>query len=167
MEESEIALEPGCLPDLQIENEFGRKVAVAIIAQEWKYKEIALRMIYKQAEKYLDMTNKVDQSRSLETMTRACTSAVAQTCREKVIKVFSVSLQLLNIMISSTKIEKLGGSVALKDTIVEKNVVLKLLQKSEEGNTRITNKIHETLLDLSYNPEIGEALTSSFILQRI
>ena len=32
MEESEIALEPGCLPDLQIENEFGRKVAVAIIA---------------------------------------------------------------------------------------------------------------------------------------
>ena len=124
-------------------------------------------MIYKQAEKYLDMTNKVDQSRSLETMTRACTSAVAQTCREKVIKVFSVSLQLLNLMISSTKIEKLGGSVALKDTIVEKNVVLKLLQKSEEGNTRITNKIHETLLDLSYNPEIGEALTSSFILQRI
>lgn len=167
MEESEIALEPGCLPDLQIENEFGRKVAVAIIAQEWKYKEIALKMIFKQAEKYLDMTNKVDQSRSLETMTRACTSAVAQTCREKVIKVFSVSLQLLNIMISSTKIEKLGGSVALKDTIVEKNVVLKLLQKSEEGNTRITNKIHETLLDLSYNPEIGEALTSSFILQRI
>lgn len=46
-------------------------------------------------------------------------------------------------------------------------MVLKLLQKSEEGNTRITNKIHEALLDLSYNPEVGEALTSSFILQRI
>lgn len=55
----------------------------------------------------------------------------------------------------------------LKNTIVEKNIVLKLLQKSEEGNTRITNKIHETLLDLSYNPEVGEALTSSFILQRV
>jgi len=55
----------------------------------------------------------------------------------------------------------------LKNTIVEKNVVLKLLQKTEEGNTRITNKIHESLLDLSFNPEVGEALTSSFILQRI
>ena len=167
MDDSEIALEPGCLPDLQIENEFGKKVAIALIAQEWKYKEIALKMIYKQAEKYLDLQNKVDQTRSLDTMTRACTSAVAQTCREKVIKVFSISLQLLNLLIGSTKVEQLGGSQAMKDTIVEKNIVLKLLQKSEEGNTRITNKIHETLLDLSFNPEIGEALTSSFILQRI
>ena len=51
-----------------------------------------------------------------------------------------------------------------KNQIVEKNIVLKLLQKSEEGNTRITNKIHETLIDLSFNPKIGESLTSSFIL---
>ena len=50
-----------------------------------------------------------------------------------------------------------------KNQIVEKNIVLKLLQKSEEGNTRITNKIHETLIDLSFNPKIGESLTSSFI----
>lgn len=52
----------------------------------------------------------------------------------------------------------------LKNAIVERNIVLKLLQKSEEGNTRITNKIHESLLDLSFNPEIGEALASSFLL---
>jgi len=70
-------------------------------------------------------------------------------------------------LVSSTKIEKTGASDVLKNAIVEKNIVLKLLQKSEEGNTRITNKIHESLLDLSFNPEIGEALTSSFILQRI
>lgn len=68
---------------------------------------------------------------------------------------------------SSSKIEKAGTTQTLKNTIVEKNVVLKLLQKSEEGNTRTTNKIHESLLDLSFNPEVGEALTSSFILQRI
>ena len=73
----------------------------------------------------------------------------------------------MNQLVSSQKIEKDGASEALKNTIIEKNVVLKLLQKSEEGNTRITNKIHETLLDLSFNPEVGEALTSSFILQRI
>jgi len=92
---------------------------------------------------------------------------VSLTCKEKVIKVFSISLQLLNLLISSTKIEKSNVSDVLKNSIVEKNIVLKLLQKSEDGNTRITNKIHEALLDLSFNPEVGEALTSSFILQRI
>ena len=95
---------------------------------------------------------------------RACVAAIGLTCREKVIKVFSVSLQLLNLLINSTKIEKSDAAEVLKNTIIEKNIVLKLLQKSEEGNTRITNKIHESLLDLSFNPEIGEALTSSFIL---
>ena len=70
----------------------------------------------------------------------------------------------MNLLVSSTKIEKTGTTSVLKNTIVEKNVVLKLLQKTEEGNTRITNKIHESLLDLSFNPEVGEALTSSFIL---
>lgn len=73
----------------------------------------------------------------------------------------------MNLLVSSAKIEKTGASDVLKNSIVEKNIVLKLLQKSEEGNTRITNKIHESLLDLSFNPAIGEALTSSFILQRI
>ena len=89
------------------------------------------------------------------------------TCKEKVIKVFSISLQLLNLLTGSAKIEKSNKTDLLKNLIVEKNIVLKLLQKSEEGNTRITNRIHETLLDLSFNPEVGEAVTSAFILQRI
>lgn len=55
----------------------------------------------------------------------------------------------------------------LKDVIIERNIVSKLLLKGEEGNTRLTNKIHETLLDLSFHPKIGEAHASSFILQRI
>ena len=70
----------------------------------------------------------------------------------------------MHLLVNSTKIEKSGAMEILKNGIVEKNIVFKLLQKSEEGNTRITNKIHETLLDLSFNPEVGEALTSSFIL---
>ena len=52
----------------------------------------------------------------------------------------------------------------VKNVFIEKNIVLKLLQKSEEGNTRTTNKIHECLLDLSFNVDVGEALASSFIL---
>lgn len=78
-----------------------------------------------------------------------------------------ISLQLLNLLTSSSRLEKSGKAGLLKDRIVERNVVLKLLQKSEEGNTRITNKIHESILDLSFNPGVGEAMTSAFILQRI
>ena len=78
-----------------------------------------------------------------------------------------MSLQLLNLLISSQRLEKNGLMEVLKNQIVVKNIVLKLLQKSEEGNTRVTNKIHESLLDMSFNPEIGESLISSFILQRV
>ena len=35
-------------------------------------------------------------------------------------------------------------------------VIAKFLAKSEETNTRVTNKIHEALLDLSYHGGIGE-----------
>jgi hypothetical protein len=97
----------------------------------------------------------------------ACITAIGLFAREKVIKVFSIALQLLNLLISSGKLEKSQSSHLLKNKIVEKNIVLKLLQKCEEGNTRITNKIHECLLDLSFNPQVGEAVTSAFILQRI
>lgn len=123
-----------------------------------------MKLIYKQTDKYLDMQNKWDHKITIDDIIKASVSAISLTSREKVIKVFSISLQLLSLLISSTKIEKTGTTDILKNAIVERNVVLKLLQKSEEGNTRITNKIHECLLDLSFNPEIGEALTSSFIL---
>ena len=163
----DIKIEPESKVDEQVKQVFGEKVALAMIAADWKFKEIGMKLIFKQAEKYLDVQNKQEHTITIQDMTSAAASAVSLTCKEKVIKVFSISLQLLNLLISSAKIEKSGSTEVLRNTIVEKNVVLKLLQKSEEGNTRITNKIHETLLDLSFNPEIGEALASSFILQRI
>lgn len=146
---------------------FGTKVARALIALDWKLKEHGMKVIFKNSEKLLDMSNNKKNSFTLDQLCRACVAAVSLTCKEKVIKVFTVSLQLLNLLISSQKIEKSGSSEIMKNAIVERNIVLKLLQKSEEGNTRITNKIHESLLDLSFNPEIGEALASSFLLQRI
>lgn len=98
----------------------------------------------------------------------ACSAAVGQTCREKVIKVFNVSLHMLNLMISSSKVDQDPASIAIfLQMITEEEVVPKLLLKSEESNTRLTNKIHETLLDLSYHPKIGEDLTALAILQRI
>ena len=113
------------------------------------------------------MDKRLDSNEVSEELVKASVNAIGLTCREKVIKVFQVSLSVLNTLVNSSKVEKAGLMSLLKNCIVERNVVLKLLQKSEEGNTRTTNKIHECLLDLSYNGEVGEALASSFILQRI
>ena len=83
-------------------------------------------------------------------------------------KVFNVSLHMLNLMISSSKVDQDPATIAMfLQMITEEEVVPKLLLKSEESNTRLTNKIHETLLDLSYHPKVGEDLVALAILERI
>jgi len=136
---------------------------LSIIAINWKYKEIALKVIYKQAEKFLSKDSH-DSTLSLSDFVKAITIAIDLTCKEKVIKVLNVSLQVLNLLISSAKIEQSNAIEIFKKVFIERNIVLKLLQKSEEGNTRMTNKIHECLLDFSFHPKIGEAHVASFIL---
>ena len=54
-----------------------------------------------------------------------------------------------------------------RELLTQENIVPKLLLKSEESNTRLTNKIHETLLDLSYHAKIGEDLVGQAILDRV
>ena len=83
-------------------------------------------------------------------------------------KVFNVSLHMLNLMISSSKIDQDSQAIAVfRQMITQEEVIPKLLLKSEESNTRLTNKIHETLLDLSYHPKVGEDLASQAIIERI
>ena len=107
---------------------FGKKIALSFLAVDWKYKELALKIIYKQTDKFLDVAAKNEENtHGVEDFIKASTAAVSLTSREKVIKVFSVSLQLLNLMISSQKVEKSGSTPILKNLIVEKNIVLKLL----------------------------------------
>ena len=36
-------------------NFFGSKIARAIIAVDWKFKEAAIKIVYKQAERYVDI----------------------------------------------------------------------------------------------------------------
>jgi len=143
----------------------GKKVALGVISTNWKYKEAALKIIYKQTEKSLSKQQPTTQE-SLEGLLKCATSAVSSTCREKVIKVFNVALSLFNLIVSSTQVER-GGVETLKKGVTERDIVLRLLQKSEEGNTRVTNKIHEALLDFSFHPKIGEAQVTSFVLARI
>ena len=93
MDEAEIKVEPDAKTDPTVELVFSKKIALALAAIDWKYKELALKIIYKQAEKQLDMHMKADQqSITTEDLGKACVAAVSLTCREKVIKVFSVSL---------------------------------------------------------------------------
>lgn len=167
MEDAEIEVEEGRPYERDIEYIFGRKIALGLMAVNWKLKETALKIILKQSEKYLakETTNDNGGGMSMPEFVKACTVAIDLTCREKVIKVLTVSLQLLNLLITSPKIEQSPSAIDIfKKTFIDRNVVLKLLQKSEEGNTRVTNKIHECLLDFSFHPKIGEAHVSSFIL---
>jgi hypothetical protein len=90
MEDSEIEVEEGRPYERDIENIFGRKIALGLIAVNWKYKETALKIIFKQAEKYL--TRDTDSSLSLADFVKACTIALDLTAKEKVIKVLNISL---------------------------------------------------------------------------
>lgn len=47
MDDTEIEVEEGRPYERDIENVFGRKIALSLIAINWKYKEIALKLIFK------------------------------------------------------------------------------------------------------------------------
>ena len=85
----------------RIENIYGRKITIALIAADWKYKEMAVKYIGKQTEKMLSKTSPMD----VRGLVEAAVCAIGVTCREKVMKVFNVSLQLFNILVSSAKIQ--------------------------------------------------------------
>ena len=68
----------------QISKVFGRKVALALIAVNWKYKEMALKMIYKQTEKALQKN-----SEELPDTIHASALTVGITVKDKVIKVLN------------------------------------------------------------------------------
>jgi len=93
MDENDIQIDQDGKLDPQIENVFGKKIAICFLAVDWKYKELALKIIYKQTDKFLDPASKNEENtHSVEDFIKASTAAVSLTSREKVIKVFSVSL---------------------------------------------------------------------------
>ena len=168
IDDSEIEVEEGKTYEREVDNVFGRKIALGLIAINFKLKEMAMKMIFKNAEKQLSPNSNSDSSYNFVEFVRACTVAVDLTCKEKVVKVFNICLQLLTLLITSARVEANPQAIEVfKRVFTERSITLKLLQRSEEGNTRLTNKIHECLLDYSSHPRIGEAHVSSFILQRI
>ena len=61
MGDTEIEVEEGRIYEKEVENVFGRKIALGLIALNWKMKEISMKIIYKQAEKFLSKENLGDQ----------------------------------------------------------------------------------------------------------
>ena len=92
MDDADIKVEPDSKLDMEIEKVFGHKVALAMNAIDWKFKEIALKVIYKFTERYLDVQNNQEQEITIDELTSACSTVIGLTCKEKVIKVFTISL---------------------------------------------------------------------------
>ena len=84
-----------------------------------------MKIIFKQTEKL--MAKDTDSSMDFHEYVRACTVAIDLTCKEKVIKVFMLSIQLLSLLIISDKVELLGCVNTFKDAFIERTIVQKLL----------------------------------------
>ena len=63
-------------------------------------------------------------------------------------------MKLLAMRFNLTQLKLLMAKVTR--CLKNEKLISKFLAKSEETNTRVTNKIHEALLDLSYHAGIGE-----------
>lgn len=125
MDDAEIEVEEGRTYERDIELVFGRKIALGLLALNWKYKETSMKIVFKQTDKYLN--KETDSGLNINELVKACTVAIDITCREKVIKVLNISLQLLNLLTTSGKVEQSNAIETFKNTFIERNIVTKLL----------------------------------------
>lgn len=129
-----------------------------------------MKFVLRTAEKFLTRPDIAGSNLPFELteIIDACMAAVGSTCRDKVIKVFNPSLQLFNMVIHSSKVEKDYAATTKMLRCIKKECILeKFLLKSEESNTRLTNKIHEALLDLSYLEQVGENPLAQAVIDNI
>ena len=59
------------------------------------------------------LLTEADEDTNMAPVVMACMAAVSSTCREKVMKVFNLSMQMLNLMISSSKIEASSEAMSI------------------------------------------------------
>ena len=73
VEEGDIQVEPEAAVHPRVEACFGRKVALALVAADWKMKEMAVKHMTKRLEKLLA---KADSNANLAEAVEACSAAV-------------------------------------------------------------------------------------------
>lgn len=168
--ENDLLAEGAGVADQRVEIAFGGKIALCLVSSNWQYKEYAMKQALRSTEKFIQKSEITAQNvnKTLAEIVDGALAAVSLTCRDKIIKVFNLSLQLFNIVIQSTRVERDPKSVqvlckAMKDELL----IQKFLLHSEQSNTRVTNKIHEALLDLAYQSHLGEDVVANAVYEQI
>ena len=160
VEDDDIKIEKGKGPDTIIERVFGMKTALGIISVSWKYREEALKYIIKNA------SQKMENDMEFIDTIKSCCTAWNTTVQDKVMKVFNAWISLFSFMVSSSKLEEKGIDTFVR-MVTENEIINKLLERSEESNTRISSKAQETLIDFSFHPMIGEGFVSTYLISRL
>jgi hypothetical protein len=159
--EDSIIPEEGKEPDNGINIIFGNKVALCLISNNSKFKEVALKYIQKHLTRVIQ-----EGEHDFTDILKSSTHAISETILSKVHKVFTCSLSLFCQITSSQQIEDKGIDNFIRlISLQEYDIIPKLLKKIEEGNLRVTAKINETLFDLAFHS--GEGFIVSYIIERI
>lgn len=160
MAEEDIKVEKDKETDMIIERVFGPKIALGLISTSWKFREEALKYILKQTpEKFESDMDFID---TIKAWCIACNISI----QDKVMKVFNAAMAVFGFLVSSSKLEEKGLDVFVR-LVTEYEIISKLLDKSEEGNTRISNKAQEGIIDFSFHPMIGEGFSSTYLMSRL
>ena len=158
--EAEIKVEKDKEADPIIERVFGMQTALGVISTSWKFREEALKYILKNAP------SKIESDMDFVDTIRACATTCELTIQDKVMKVFNACVAIFNLMVSSSKLEEKGIDIFVR-LVTENELITKILEKSEEGNARISIKAQEALVDFSFHPSIGEGFVSTYIISRL
>ena len=77
---------------------------------------MAIKTMTKRLEKILAKPDA--NPSSLVEIVEACTAAVGVTAQERVMKVFNVSLHMLNLMVSSSKVDQDPAAIGMLHTMI-------------------------------------------------
>lgn len=102
------------------------KCALCLVSSNWQNKEQALKFAIRATEKYLSKSEITAENinTTLVQMVQGALATVSLTCREKIVKVFNLSLNLFNLIVQSTRVEKDFKAVsALAATLQEEFLI--------------------------------------------
>ena len=139
---------------------FGIKTALGVISIWWKFGEEALKHIIK------NTPSKIESDMDFLDSIKAWSTACNLTVQNKVMKVFNTWVAIFNQLVSNPELEEKGIDVFVCN-VTEYELICKLLERSEEGNARISSKAQEAVIDFSFHPSIGESFVTTYIISRL
>ena len=150
-------------PSALVSASFGSMIAIGILSSNWKHRESALSHILCSLIK---PALQDCEGNDFDNAIKSTCILIAETCQDKVVKVFSQSIELFQFLISSPILEEKGIETFVR-AVTDLDIVGKMLVKSEDGSGRSVGKVHDVLLDFSFHPGIGEGFAASYLVSRI